>query len=102
MEPFMNLAALGLILGYYLLINLALYTMMCVDKKRAQEGGWRVPEKKLFFLAILGGSLGGLIAMFTKRHKNRHPSFVLVYTVTFFLHFLLMYHLLDRFVILFN
>lgn len=48
--------------------------------------GGRIPEKNLFLLAVLGGGIGGLIAMVFKRHKNKHIDFILTFTVTAILH----------------
>ena len=70
MELYFNGRNLLIIVGYYLIINLILYFTMVIDKKRAIKDGWRIPEKNLFLLAVLGGGIGGLIAMVFKRHKN--------------------------------
>ena len=44
-------------LGVYLLIvNVAAFAVYGADKRRAKQGRWRVPEKTLFLLAIIGGS----------------------------------------------
>lgn len=97
MEMYFNPTALFIIFGYYFLINIIMYLVMCVDKKRAEKDGWRVPEKNLYLLAVLGGGFGGLIAMVFKRHKNRHMDFILVYTVTTILHFVVAYLLIGKF-----
>ena len=89
--------ALFLILGYYLLINLALYIAMVIDKKRAIKNKWRIPEKTLFLLAAFGGGLGGFIGMFTKRHKTKHLSFYIIFGITLVLHLFLGYFLLKTF-----
>ena len=48
-------------LGVYLLIvNVAAFAVYGADKRRARQGRWRVPEKTLFLLAIVGGCVGGL------------------------------------------
>ena len=53
------LAALPDWLGVYLLIvNVAAFAVYGADKLRARQGRWRVPEKTLFLLAIVGGSFG--------------------------------------------
>ena len=101
-QLYFNSTAFVIILGYYALINIIMYLTMCVDKKRAQKDGWRVPEKNLYLLAVLGGGLGGLIAMVFKRHKNRHMDFILVYTVTAILHLLVIYLLFGKFVFIFK
>ena len=61
---------------YYLAaINLLLFVLMGVDKAKAKRGARRFPEATLFFLAVLGGSLGGLLGMAVFRHKTLHKSF---------------------------
>ena len=60
---------------YALIINLALFTVIGIDKYKARNGLWRIPEKTLFGLAIAGGSVGGILGMQIFRHKTRHLSF---------------------------
>jgi uncharacterized membrane protein YsdA (DUF1294 family) len=50
---------------------------MLLDKYFAINKMWRVPEKYLFAIAVLGGSLGCICGMYTVRHKTRHLSFTL-------------------------
>lgn len=86
------------ILGYYLVLNLVLYISMVMDKKRAIKGKWRIPEKNLFLLSALGGGIGGMVALITKHHKNRHLSFILIYLITSIFHIVLAYWLIKTFV----
>ena len=51
--------------------------LMGIDKKKAQTGAWRIPEKTLFLSAILGGGVGAIAGMQLFRHKTRHRSFVI-------------------------
>ena len=102
MEMYFNPTALGIIFGYYALINIVLYVTMVIDKKRAQKDGWRIPEKNMFIMAVLGGGLGGLCAMVFKRHKNRHMDFILVFTMTAILHMLAAFLLIGKFAFTFN
>ena len=60
---------------YFLIINALGFTLMLVDKFRARKKLWRIPESTLMGVAMLGGSLGCLIGMYTVRHKTRHPKF---------------------------
>lgn len=62
---------------YLLLINLAGFLSMGIDKWKAQKRKWRIPEKVLFLFAILGGSAGSLLGMYTFRHKTKHRKFVI-------------------------
>ncbi len=67
-----------LILAFWLiLMSLVLLIFMGLDKQKARRGAWRVPEARLFFLALLGGGLGGWIGMRLFHHKTRHWTFAL-------------------------
>lgn len=62
---------------YLLLINAAAFLLMLVDKRKAKKNRWRIPERTLFGSALLGGSIGALLGMYTFRHKTKHRSFTL-------------------------
>ena len=64
-----------LALIYLLAINLVAFLTMGLDKWKARRDKWRVPEKTLFLLVIIGGSLGGILGMFAFRHKTKHWYF---------------------------
>ena len=65
------------LLIYLLAVNLALFALMGIDKWKAKNGRWRIPEKTLFGLALAGGSVGGIAGMQLFRHKTKHLSFKL-------------------------
>ena len=44
---------------------------MWFDKHEAKIGDWRVPERTLFLLVLLGGGIGGIAGMYVFRHKTR-------------------------------
>ncbi len=66
-----------IILAYLLIINAAGFLLMLADKYKAKKNLWRIPEATLMGVALLGGSVGSLIGMYTVRHKTRHLKFVL-------------------------
>ncbi|MDD5936244.1 MAG: DUF1294 domain-containing protein [Clostridiales bacterium] len=66
-----------LLLVYAVLLNLAGFCSMGIDKKRAKKGQWRVKERTLFLVAILGGSIGSILGMRVFRHKTKHRTFVI-------------------------
>ncbi len=86
-----------IITGYYLIINIVLFCAMALDKKRAIRGRRRVPEKTLFLMAILGGSIGGFVGMFTQHHKTKHISFYVAYGLTAAMHIFLCWLLMTTF-----
>ena len=63
------------------LMSLVLFAVMGADKRRAKAGSWRVPEKTLFLLALLGGAIGGVLGMRTFRHKTKHWYFAWVFPI---------------------
>lgn len=65
------------LIAYVFLVNIIAFIMMGIDKRKAIKREWRVPEATLFILAIIGGSLGSILGMYTFHHKTRHRSFTI-------------------------
>lgn len=61
---------------YLLVINLVTLFSFLIDKIKAKRNSWRIPEKTLLTLCLLGGALGGLFGMMLFRHKTRKWTFV--------------------------
>ena len=59
-----------------MLMNIMGLVAMGVDKAKAKRHAWRIPEKRLFLISILGGSLGMWAGMYLFRHKTKHWYFV--------------------------
>lgn len=64
------------LLVWLAVINLLTFIVYGADKRRARRGKWRVPEKTLFLLPLLGGSIGALLGMRVFHHKTKHWYFV--------------------------
>lgn len=64
------------LLVWLAVINLLTFIVYGADKRRARKGKWRVPEKTLFLLPLLGGSIGALLGMRVFHHKTKHWYFV--------------------------
>ena len=64
------------LLVWLAVINLLTFIVYGADKRRAGKGKWRVPEKTLFLLPLLGGSIGALLGMRVFHHKTKHWYFV--------------------------
>lgn len=62
---------------YLLIMNMAGIIICGIDKKRAVRHWWRIPERQIFLIAALGGSVGVLIGMYGFRHKTKHRQFTL-------------------------
>ena len=60
---------------YLLIINAIAFALMLIDRSKARKNLRRIPEATLMAAALLGGSIGALIGMYTVRHKTRHIKF---------------------------
>ena len=63
------------VLIYLLIINVISCGLFAWDKRRSQQGAWRIRESDLLLFAIIGGSLGGLMGMYAFHHKTHHIKF---------------------------
>ena len=70
---------------YLLLMNIAGFAAMGIDKCKAKAHAWRIPEKTLFGLSLLGGSAGTWAGMYAFRHKTKHWYFVKGMPLIFFI-----------------
>ena len=61
---------------FFLLINLAGFITVGIDKFKSKRRLWRIPERLLFWFAIIGGSIGVYAGLLTFRHKTRHWYFM--------------------------
>ena len=61
--------------AYLLFVNIMGFSAMGLDKAKAKAGAWRVPEKILLGMALLGGSPGVWLGMYVFRHKTKHWYF---------------------------
>jgi uncharacterized membrane protein YsdA (DUF1294 family)/cold shock CspA family protein len=56
------------------------------DKKRAQTGGWRIPEAQLHLLEFLGGWPAAFLAQRYIRHKTKKLSYKLTFWCIILMH----------------
>jgi len=63
------------IICYILLLSIIGFWSMWEDKKRAIKRKYRLSEKTLFTIALLGGSIGSTWGMYAFRHKTKHWYF---------------------------
>lgn len=66
------------------------YLIYDMDKKAAQRGKQRIPEKNLHLLALLGGWPGALLAQQKLRHKTAKTEFQQVFWATVVLNWFLL------------
>lgn len=64
-----------IVYAYLIIINAAGFLFMLIDKQKAQKDLWRIPERTLMTVAVMGGSIGTLLGMKLFRHKTKHDKF---------------------------
>lgn len=74
MEELFNLKNIVI---YLVIINVIGFLLMFIDKKKAEHGAWRIPEKTLFLATLLGGGIGTISGMYIFRHKTKKLKFTI-------------------------
>ncbi len=86
-----------IVIAYLVVINIAGFASMGIDKSKAKRHAWRIPEATLFSIALLGGSIGSILGMQLFRHKTKHWYFVVGMPVIFFAQLALAIFLIMKF-----
>ena len=69
--PFFALLTVSALLA----VNLITFTMFGLDKRLAEAGSLRIPERSLLALAFWGGTPGAYAGRHVFRHKTRKQPF---------------------------
>ena len=64
-----------LAVGYLAAVNALTFAAFALDKRAAERRAWRIPEKRLLMLAVVGGTPAALLAQQALRHKTRKEPF---------------------------
>ena len=83
-----------IVAGYLLSMSIIGFLTMGVDKRRAIKSRWRIPERTLLGIALLGGGIGSYLGMKCYRHKTKHRSFRLLLPLSAVGYLLLAYYYL--------
>ena len=83
---------------YLVIINIIAFLAMYIDKRKAKYGKWRIPEQSLFILALIGGSIGAIIGMYTFRHKTKKLRFSVGFPAILVLQIILIISLWNDFI----
>ena len=75
--------------AYLIIINAVGLVLMLVDKIKAIDHRWRIPERTLLGVALIGGSLGVAVGMFLFRHKTLHIKFALGVPCMLLVHYMI-------------
>lgn len=92
----MNVLA-KLIILYLILINIISFASMGIDKYKAKHNKWRIPEKTLFLLSGIGGSLGAYLGMYAFHHKTKHTYFVIGFPTILLIHIIIFIFIFTKF-----
>ncbi|MDR1588599.1 MAG: DUF1294 domain-containing protein [Oscillospiraceae bacterium] len=65
-----------LFLLYFAVISLLAVILTFYDKRAARKDAWRVKERTLLAVSVLGGSVAMLLSMVAVRHKTRRKKFM--------------------------
>lgn len=84
---------------YLIIMNIVGAAVMAIDKRKAKKQLWRIPEKTLFLVSLLGGSLGTWIGMYRFHHKTKHWYFVLGMPLIFVVHIILIAYALYNYIV---
>lgn len=84
------------VLIYLVVINIIGFIAMGVDKWKAKNNEWRIPEKSLFTITALGGGIGTIAGMYTFRHKTQKPQFTVGMPAILILEIILVIYLLIK------
>jgi uncharacterized membrane protein YsdA (DUF1294 family)/cold shock CspA family protein len=70
------------ILWFYFLASTVTFVAYARDKSAAKNNQWRISEKTLHFIALIGGWPGALAAQRLLYHKSKKQSFQIVFWAT--------------------
>ena len=62
----------------YVIVNVIVFAVYAIDKRKAVKQKWRIPESTLIILAVFG-AIGATLAMLAAHHKTNKLKFKLVY-----------------------
>ena len=77
MKYLIEMFTLKNVITYLLIINIIGFLAMFIDKRKAKKGAWRIPEKTLFLIAVLGGGIGTIAGIYCFRHKTQKLIFTI-------------------------
>jgi len=87
----------NIILGFLIILNFFSFIVVGYDKYQAKNRGWRVSERSLFLVALVGGAIGVYLGMRSFRHKTRHRKFSYGIPVLVIFNLLIYIFLLNKF-----
>ncbi len=74
------------IISWYLLASLVTFAAYGLDKHKARTAKWRIKEKTLHAMELLGGWPGGFVAQRCFRHKWKKTKYMVFFWLIIALH----------------
>lgn len=71
-----------IILFWYVLLSVVTFVLYAVDKSAAIHQRWRIRERTLHILSVVGGWPGAIIGQKLFRHKTQKRSFRTIFWLT--------------------
>lgn len=62
---------------YLFVVNLIAFILFAIDKYKSKKSKWRISERTLIVISLIGGSVGALMSMKAFRHKTKHKKFTI-------------------------
>jgi hypothetical protein len=66
-----------IVLIYFAIINIIGAVVNIIDKIKAKHKKWRIKEKTLWIIGLIGGAPLSFLTMQLIRHKTKHKSFMI-------------------------
>ncbi len=79
-----------------LILNIFGFVLVSLDKYKAKNRLWRIPERSFFILSILGGGIGIYIGLFMFNHKTRHWYFMVIIPLIILAQIVFIYYLANK------
>jgi len=74
-EYILNMENISALIYYLMFINIVTFFVYGIDKVKAKKNKRRISEATLLMLAVVGGTIGALLAMNVWHHKTMHKKF---------------------------
>lgn len=84
-----------LLMIYLAVINIVSFVTFAIDKYNAIKGKSRVRILTLLGIAFVGGSIGGLLGMYTLRHKTRVNYFTVGLPLMLVMHIMILFFVMN-------
>lgn len=79
---------------YIIIINSIGFLICYIDKRKAINKKYRIPEKTLFLISSIGGALGFYLGINIFHHKTSKLSFKLLIPIICFLWIIIIYKII--------